>query len=136
MHVEFQAVIPGALTSYPSHKSLRITDGITKTLQLAEVRIRDNPLDQRGAWALPWTGASLLALDVHDRDLDDFGRPDPIPAGKPFNVSTQYLGQSQTPNNQGPLQDVLYDCPDRAGRNSRDALRNVFFKPISFGRVT
>jgi len=115
MHVEFQAVIPGALTSYPSHKSLRLTDGITKTLQLAEVRIRDNPLDQRGAWALPWTGASLLALDVHDRDLDDFGRPDPIPAGKPFNVSTQYLGQSQTPNNQGPLYDVLYDCPDRAG---------------------
>jgi prepilin-type N-terminal cleavage/methylation domain-containing protein/prepilin-type processing-associated H-X9-DG protein len=115
MHVEFQAVIPGALTSYSNHKSIRITDGITKTVQLAEVRIRDNPLDQRGAWALPWTGASLLALDVHDRDLDDFGRAEPIHGGKPFNVSTEYLGQSQTPNTTGPLHDVLYDCPDQAG---------------------
>jgi len=115
MHVEFQAILPGALTSYPSHKSLRITDGITKTLQLAEVRTRDNPLDQRGAWALPWTGASLLALDVHDQDLDDFSRPDPLPPGKPYNISKTYLGQSQTPNTQGPLHDVLYDCPDKAG---------------------
>lgn len=114
MHVEFQAVIPGALTSYPSHKSRRITDGMTKTVQLAEVRIRNNPLDQRGAWALPWTGASLLALDVHDRDIDDFGRGEPLPAGKTFNVSKQYLGQSQTPNTQGPLFDVLYDCPSQS----------------------
>lgn len=115
MHVEFQAVLPGALTSYANHRSSRIHDGMTKTLQLAEVRIRDNPLDQRGAWALPWTGASLLALDVHDHDIDDFGRPDPLPAGKPFLVNPMYLGQSQTPNNQGPLQDVIYDCPNAAG---------------------
>ncbi len=115
MHVEFQAVIPGALTSYPSHKSKRIVDGTTKTLQLAEVRIRDNPLDQRGAWALPWTGSSLLALDVHDQEIDDFGRADPLPPGKPYNVSKTYLGQSQTPNTQGPLHDILFDCPDAAG---------------------
>jgi prepilin-type N-terminal cleavage/methylation domain-containing protein/prepilin-type processing-associated H-X9-DG protein len=115
MHVEFQAVLPGALTSYPSHKSVRITDGMTKTLQLAEVRTRDNALDQRGAWALPWSGASLLALDVHDSDIDNFGRADPLPIGKTFSVSKTYLGQSQTPNNQGPLYDILFDCPDAAG---------------------
>jgi type II secretory pathway pseudopilin PulG len=115
MHVEFQAILPGALTSYPSHKSQRIIDGTTKTLQLAEVRIRDNPLDQRGAWALPWPGASLLALDVHDQDIDNFSRPDPLPTGKQYILSKTYLGQSQTPNTQGPLHDVLYDCPDSAG---------------------
>ncbi len=114
MHVEFQAVLPGAITSYPTHKSTRIFDGTTKTIQLAEVRIRDNPLDQRGAWALPWPGASLLALDVHDVDIDNFGRPDPLPAGKPFLASTRYLGQSQTPNTAGPLHDILYDCPQLA----------------------
>ena len=114
MHVEFQGVLPGALCSIPFHKSSRITDGVAKTMQLAEVRIRDNPLDQRGAWALPWAGATQLALDVHDVDMHNTGRSIPLPAYKPFNPITYYSGQSQTPNNQGPVMDRLFDCPDLA----------------------
>ena len=43
----------------------RVKDGLSKTLMISEVRTRANPLDQRGAWALPWTGSSMLAVDVH-----------------------------------------------------------------------
>jgi prepilin-type N-terminal cleavage/methylation domain-containing protein len=43
----------------------RISDGNSNTLMLAEVRTRDEPTDQRGAWALAWPGASLLGLDLH-----------------------------------------------------------------------
>jgi prepilin-type N-terminal cleavage/methylation domain-containing protein/prepilin-type processing-associated H-X9-DG protein len=103
-HVENQGGHPGAIYMNPRHKTRRITDGSSKTIQLSEVRIRDNPLDQRGAWALPWTGSSLLALDVHSQSG----------AGRPFVVNPAFLGQSQTPNNQGPLLDILYDCPDPA----------------------
>jgi prepilin-type N-terminal cleavage/methylation domain-containing protein len=101
-HIENQATFPGAINSNPRHRTTKITDGASKTIQLSEVRIRDNPLDQRGAWALPWPGSSILSLDVHSTNP------------RSFVVDTRYLGQSQTPNNQGPLLDVLYDCPDPA----------------------
>jgi prepilin-type N-terminal cleavage/methylation domain-containing protein len=43
----------------------RLSDGVSNTLMIAEVRTREEPSDQRGAWALAWTGASLLGLDLH-----------------------------------------------------------------------
>ncbi len=101
-HIDNQATFPGAINSNPRHRTTKIIDGSSKTIQLSEVRIRDNPLDQRGAWALPWPGSSILSLDVHSTN------------SRAFVVETRYLGQSQTPNNQGPLYDVLYECPDPA----------------------
>ena len=73
-HVDLQIAYPGALGGGSwsrdgkrrEGQTLRkVTDGLSKTLMFSEVRTRNDPLDQRGAWALPWTGASLLALDVH-----------------------------------------------------------------------
>ncbi|MGC4001689.1 MAG: DUF1559 domain-containing protein [Pirellulales bacterium] len=113
-HNEFQAVVPGAINSHPNHKTKHITDGTSKTIQLAEIRIREHEGDQRGAWALPWNGASHISLDVHDADWDDMSIGAALSASKNFRPSHAFLGQSQTPNTVGPLMDVLYECPDAA----------------------
>ncbi|TWT88730.1 hypothetical protein Mal64_22180 [Pseudobythopirellula maris] len=48
-------------------KLAKITDGLSKTLVLAEVRTRDDLTDERGVWALPWNAATLLSLDYHPK---------------------------------------------------------------------
>jgi prepilin-type N-terminal cleavage/methylation domain-containing protein/prepilin-type processing-associated H-X9-DG protein len=105
-HVEFQHEFPGALAANRRQRVASIEDGISRTLVLAEVRTRDNPRDQRGAWALPWSGSSVLAFDMHH----DFEAGE----GVKFVGTTLSLGQTQRPNNEGPNVDMLYDCPDIA----------------------
>jgi prepilin-type N-terminal cleavage/methylation domain-containing protein/prepilin-type processing-associated H-X9-DG protein len=114
VHVEFQSYFPGGLSSLETHKARSFTDGTSKTIRLSEVRMRNNPLDQRGTWALPWNGSSQLAMDMHSKQTYDFGLPDPIASSRPYVLTRQYKGQSQPPNNRGPNMDVLYDCPDSA----------------------
>ena len=68
------------------------TDGQSNSLLIGEVRARAHSHDPRGAWALPWPGSTLLAIDFHDTasgDTSDFG---------------------QTPNSDFP--DVLFECAD------------------------
>jgi prepilin-type processing-associated H-X9-DG protein len=43
----------------------KVKDGVSKTILGTEVRTLDRTWDQRGAWALPWGGATLLSLDWH-----------------------------------------------------------------------
>ena len=64
MHTDVQLVYPGAFVvrGLPMR---RISDGASKTLGISEVRTLDKEIDERGAWALAWTGASLLAYDMH-----------------------------------------------------------------------
>src|SRR5690606_15766314 len=57
-------ISPGSMRLF-GQEMRRIVDGVSQTLALAEVRTRDHEFDQRGAWALPWAGASLLSLDAH-----------------------------------------------------------------------
>jgi prepilin-type processing-associated H-X9-DG protein len=103
----------------------QVTDGNAYTIMLSEVRTRDDPADQRGAWALPWSGASLLAFDMHPASpstvgncanwrchLYQFGSPTPpsrsgIGSYHPWWGS---IGFTQPPN--GPEPDVLYECPN------------------------
>jgi prepilin-type processing-associated H-X9-DG protein len=89
----------------------QVVDGTASTLTFAEVRTRDDPADQRGAWALPWSGATLLSFDFHPeiygkgmRDMDE-----PATVYEPNKLS---LGLTQYPNSINP--DVLYECPDPA----------------------
>jgi prepilin-type N-terminal cleavage/methylation domain-containing protein/prepilin-type processing-associated H-X9-DG protein len=84
-----------------------VVDGTSDTLALGEIRTRDDPRDQRGAWALPWAGASLLSVDMH---FPAFGKADDdeTPAGYVFDDIS--LGFTQRPNSDTP--DVLYECPD------------------------
>lgn len=93
---------PGAITGH-GQKLIAITDGASGTLMLSEVRTRDQEADQRGVWALPWSGASLLAFDRHAENVSN------------FTPGSYASGMAQTPNNQGPCVDIIYDCQDRAG---------------------
>lgn len=110
MHTDLQMRFPGALISHrPQKASAFQIDGESNTMMLSEVRVYRHQRDQRGAWALPWTGASLLAFDMHDIES-------PVVWGKQgFRYNPASLGVTQPPNNQGPNLDMLYDCPDAAG---------------------
>jgi prepilin-type N-terminal cleavage/methylation domain-containing protein/prepilin-type processing-associated H-X9-DG protein len=103
-HTDLQLFYPGALISKgkTGHKSRAITDGLSRTLMLSEVRTRKHEQDQRGAWALPWTGTTLLAFDMHA-----------VSSGR-YVASPYSLGLTQPPNCQGPNVDMLYRCPDLA----------------------
>jgi hypothetical protein len=112
-HIDDQYT-PGAISLY-GQELRRITDGTSRTVVVSEVRTRENERDQRGAWALPWSGATLLAVDAHppwyplssserEKPRDDYV-VDMRPQGS--------LGHTQTPNSDEF--DVLYECPDLAG---------------------
>lgn len=101
----------GAMRLY-GQELREVTDGTSSTVLISEVRTRDNEKDQRGAWALPWSGSTLLAFDAHPTWF-------PVPQSKLgdprdyFDFSEGSLGATQPPN--GKNADVLYDCPDLAG---------------------
>ncbi len=101
----------GAIGLY-GHELSQVVDGLSNTVAFAEVRTRDNVRDQRGAWALPWTGATLLAFDAHPTwyplDPDDAGE-----SRGPYVFGDVSLGYTQVPNSKQV--DVLYECPDLAG---------------------
>jgi prepilin-type processing-associated H-X9-DG protein len=69
-HLELQNSFRGAIIGRPQPLA-DIKDGVSNTLAIAEVRKREIVVDQRGAWALPFSGASLLAADAHSGvDID------------------------------------------------------------------
>jgi prepilin-type N-terminal cleavage/methylation domain-containing protein/prepilin-type processing-associated H-X9-DG protein len=103
-HVENNPAFPGALIGNRDQSSKHVTDGLSKTVLLAEIRIRQREHDQRGAWALPWTGSSLLAFDMHSS----------VPPTEKFRHSSASFGLTQRPNNQGPNMDMLYYCREVA----------------------
>jgi prepilin-type processing-associated H-X9-DG protein len=107
-HLDLQAIWPGALSDQPQHLQ-KITDGLSKTLLLGEVRTRDYLLDQRGAWALPWVGASLLAFDAHPEDISISANGNDRTI---FRTSASSIQAPQSPN--GIYPDTLYDCSDAA----------------------
>jgi prepilin-type processing-associated H-X9-DG protein len=72
-----------------------VTDGLSNTLLIGEVRTRELGGDPRGAWALPWPASSLLAVDFHEVSTGD-----------------EQLDFAQTPNSTAP--DVLFSCPEPA----------------------
>lgn len=106
MHSDLQLLFPAALIS-TGQKPSKIVDGMSKTLAATEVRTRDDVQDERGVWALPWNGATLLAADIHD---------DRAAAGGSFLYGFQpqaaFMYQVQLPNTTGPNEDVLVICPD------------------------
>ena len=97
-HVDLQSIFPGALGGW-GMRLRKVEDGLSKTYMLSEVRTRAEPRDQRGAWALPWNGASLLAYDGHY----DFQ------AAGDYSVMKVH-DFMQRPNHQGPNLDMIYDC--------------------------
>jgi len=104
MHTDLQLLYPGALIS-TGQKLSRISDGLSKTLVFTEVRTYDDERDERGVWALPWNGSTLLALDMHH---------DTTPGGyfNQYLPTGLYAYQAQMPNTAGPNFDILLGCPD------------------------
>ena len=103
-HTDLQLVSPGALIS-TGQKLSKVIDGTSKTVVFSEVRTRDDRFDERGAWALPWNAATLLAPDMHY---------DIITGGFGSALSAQaiqaILIQTQLPNTLGPNRDILLRC--------------------------
>ncbi len=102
-HTDVQMVHPGALIA--RGQSLhKIVDGLSNTVAFGEIRTRDHEQDERGAWALPWTAASLLAFDMHHDTA--------VPFDADFVAYARYADQTQSPNTLGPNSDMLQICPD------------------------
>ncbi len=106
-HIEIQSRYPGALTGPKRNLARNITDGLSSTILLAEVLTLDHEQDQRGAWALPWNGSSLLAYDLHHKNFY-------VERRETYDPDSPRARLAQPPNNQGPNLDVLYACPDPA----------------------
>ncbi|MDX1946859.1 MAG: DUF1559 domain-containing protein [Pirellulaceae bacterium] len=112
-HIEYQSRFPGALTSHdPQTPAIVGQDGTSATFMLSEVRTREEPTDQRGAWAVGWTGASQLTFDMHHDGGVVFGE-----SGYVANPAS--LGATQPPNNQGPNFDMIYNCASPADAQLR-----------------
>jgi type II secretory pathway pseudopilin PulG len=124
MHVDLQHLVPGALVAHRQNTIRHIRDGLSNTMMLAEVRTRADELDQRGAWALPWTGSSVLAFDMHSEHLKEKASfiYDPLP---PILINGRPLSSQQPPNNQSIEDffgqeianfDMLYHCDEQASQ--------------------
>lgn len=72
VHIVCMRTHPGALKNGP--KPLKeLSDGVSKTLLVTEVRTRDSTRDPRGIWAAAWTGGSILAYDMHPANATKTG---------------------------------------------------------------
>jgi prepilin-type N-terminal cleavage/methylation domain-containing protein/prepilin-type processing-associated H-X9-DG protein len=107
-HTELQSRYKAALTSHTGHTDATLAgDGLSNTLVLSEVRTRALPEDQRGAWAIAWNGASVIAFDMHDTQAVNFGSGG-------YTASPASFGWTQGPNNPGPNFDMIYNCTQAA----------------------
>jgi prepilin-type N-terminal cleavage/methylation domain-containing protein len=103
-HGEYQHLYPAALGWRKRPRLLDVTEGLHAALMATEVRAGHHPQDARGAWAVGWNGASVLAFDMHHHDSE----------GSHFRHADQSLGHTQRPNIRDAAVnvDVLYACPD------------------------
>lgn len=106
MHGDLQLQYPGAFIS-SGLRLKRVADGVSKTIGLSEVRTVEYEFDERGAWALPWNGATQLSLDMHTYTASE--RETMLDRYTSYRL---YSYQSQVPNFQGGQGDVLINCPD------------------------
>ena len=115
-HVEYQNFFPGALIAHVPQTRRRFRDGFSTTIMLSEVRTRNNPVDERGVWALPWCGASLLAYAAHHlapkEELENFRNY--RRQGRYLVDPAFVLDSAQPPNNPGPNLDVIGTCNNEA----------------------
>lgn len=107
-HIDLQMINPGALIGGGQRLS-KVTDGTSKTVVFSEVRTRDDRLDERGVWALPWSAASLLAPDMHYNYIVN---GDGTLTSTDPSTALAILEQTQQPNTLGPNRDILVRCDE------------------------
>lgn len=116
----------------------QISDGVSNTLMIAEIRTFDNVADVRGAWALSLAGASLLAADMHRQDPNNPtstqtfacqstpGQPQTRRFNEAYSPKLQDNNASSvnTPNQGDPGNRIGWDwvrnCPDADGALAAD----------------
>lgn len=113
-HVDLQLLYRGAFIA-DGQPLAAIEDGTSNTLALAEIRTLDRDDDSRGAWALSWPGATLLAFDMHPTGWSDgHGQTSDgayaAAMNAPYEANPSSAGATQTPNCQGPNRDTLSRC--------------------------
>jgi prepilin-type N-terminal cleavage/methylation domain-containing protein len=103
-HVEYQHRYPATLAWRKRPRLADVTDGLHAAIIATEVRASGHSADARGAWALGWNGASVLAFDMHHGG----------PEGGPFRHSFISRGHTQRPNlsDSEINADTLYNCPE------------------------
>jgi len=116
-HISLQLLYPGALIA-TGQPLKRIEDGLSRTIAFSEVRTMDFEQDERGVWALPWAGASILSFDMHHKcAFASDGCPekrgyDQCPEERYYRPSPCIPENSQTPNSKGIVVDTLHFCAD------------------------
>jgi prepilin-type N-terminal cleavage/methylation domain-containing protein/prepilin-type processing-associated H-X9-DG protein len=107
-HTDLQMLYPGAFIA-TGQKLSKVIDGTSKTIVFSEVRTRDDRMDERGVWALPWNAATLLAPDMHHDQVAAGGYGNGFTAA----ATEAILLQTQLPNTLGPNRDILLRCNER-----------------------
>ena len=128
LHVEWQGLLPGALTTHRVQTTASVRDGESKTIMLSEVRTRPHEYDQRGVWSLPWNGSSVLALDFH-RDCRKKPNYVPYPPVAKYSQMPNFDGTDDAAQGMLTNGDMLYACPDPAG----DQLEGMICHEYSHG---
>lgn len=131
-HAVASKIWPGALVNFPQPLS-RIEDGTSNTIMLTEVRTRDELTDHRGAWALDWPAATVLAMDMHgdvgslinivEQTIDVPYRPGPqyIQYALPPNLSPGNLGIDELRECDNPQEAELLGMQCVTGRQDYTA---------------
>jgi prepilin-type processing-associated H-X9-DG protein len=115
-HVDLQMLYRGAFIS-GGQPMAAVEDGSANTLAIAEVLTIDRDDDWRGVWTAPWTGATLLAFDMHPKGLDPAhghidGEEYAALTNAPYVASPDSVGKTQSPNCQGPNRDTIRRCEE------------------------
>ena len=128
-HTTFGDLWPSGLSGVHRYRRKDVTDGVTTTLLLSEVRDAGNAAGSARRRALSWTGSTLLSFDMHSAKWDTHSyQPELLSSltaellsasGWAYQPAAYSLGYTQPPNNSGPNMDMLYRCADAAGRNER-----------------
>ena len=101
-HLELHDRFPAAIATVEGIRAQNVARGMSKTFMVSEVRTRALESDQRGAWAVPWNGSSLLAVDAHLEPIPGSEHGFCLNASRPF--------AHMTPNHIGYGKDEIYEC--------------------------
>lgn len=111
-HIECLRRFRGAVGERP-RRLAQISDGVSKTLLIAEVRTSENQADVRGAWALSLAGATLLAADMHSENPNSPGTPQSSACN---GDKTQRVNDAYAPVQQSN-DAAAVNTPNQAGSN-------------------
>ena len=118
-HVGDLQFLPGALGGFKpgsrrGQSLKKLQDGASGTLAITELRTYDRIFDLRGAWAVPWGDASVLAVHVDHDFSTGTATPEDQRGVARYVPDPRFLSWAHTPNSQ-EVADWIYVCPDPTG---------------------